>query len=120
MYRSLVNYQDEEERILHACQLKDERAQRVVTRNIHPTTKTEQSKSEMDKMGHKERGIMNRRQGLDKTTLLLFFVDREETVDNNKEIYNSRYVLQTQVTVKTPRRKECCDTMYCMPIKWAE
>lgn len=103
-YRKLVKHLDEEKIIFHTYQLRDERAYRVVIRNIHPTVKPEQIEGELANMGHKVRNVMNVRHRVNKTPLPLFFVDLEPA-HNNKEIYNLRYILQTQVTVEPPRKK---------------
>jgi hypothetical protein len=59
----------------YTCQLKDEKAYRIVIRNLHPSTKIEFIKEKFRQNGHIARNITNVLQNLTKIPLPLFFID---------------------------------------------
>jgi hypothetical protein len=56
-YRKLIRHLEEEKIIDHSYQLKQERAYRVVIRNLHHSPPTTDIISEQGNKGHKERNV---------------------------------------------------------------
>lgn len=103
-YRSLIRHLNAEKIVYHTYQVKDERAYRVVLRNIHPSIDVDYIKEGLREQGHRVRNIMNIRHRVSKTPLPLFFVDLEPA-SNNKDIYNLKYIFNMQITVEPPKKK---------------
>jgi PAX-interacting protein 1 len=110
-YRNLIRHLKEEEIIHHSYQLKEERAHRVVIRNLHHSTSTTDIISELGSKGHKVRNVINVRHRQTKDPLQLFFVDLEPQ-DNNKDIYNIEFIENTKIRVEPPRHKR--DIVQCL------
>jgi hypothetical protein len=89
--------------IYHTCQLKEERAYRVVIRHLHHSIPTEETKMELEKAGHKARNIMNAKHRVTKEPLSLFFVDLEPQ-HNSKEIFKLEFLYNTKITVEAPKK----------------
>lgn len=103
-YRKLIRHVCEEEIVHHTYQVQQDRAYRVVIRDLHPTVPESIIKEELQKKGHKVRNIMNIRHRVSKEPLPLFFVDIEPDT-NNKEIYKLDYLLHCKIKVEAPRNK---------------
>jgi len=70
----------------HTCQVKAERAYRIVIKHLHHSVPLNNIKEELQKEGHMVRNIMNIKHKQTKD-LSLFSVDLEPQA-NNKEIFN--------------------------------
>lgn len=103
-YRKLVRYLRAENIIHHTYQLKNERAYRVVIRDLHYSIPLEEIKEELKTKGHNVRNIINVRHRISKDPLPLFFVDLEPQ-DNNKDIYDVQFLLNSKIRVEPPRKK---------------
>jgi hypothetical protein len=110
-YRKLIRHLKEEQIIHHSYQLKQERAYRVVIRNLHQSTPTTDIISELGSKGHKVRNVTNVRGRQTKDPLPLFFVDLESQ-DNNKDIYNIDFIETTKIRIEPPRHKR--DIVQCL------
>lgn len=102
-YRTLVSYLKFKNISFHTFQLKTDRAYRVVVRNLHYSTNTDDIKTFIEKFGHKVRNISNIKSYLTKEPLSMFFVDLEPK-DNNKEIYNLTHINNAIVNIEPPRK----------------
>lgn len=87
----------------HTYQPKENRAFRVVIKNLHFSTNIEEIKDELSKQGHKVRNIHNGKSRVTKEPLNLFFVDLEPS-DNNKEIYKVRGIQNRVVQIEPPKK----------------
>lgn len=103
-YRKLVRYLREENIIHHTYQLKQERAYRIVIRDLHHSIPPDEIKNELESKGHKVRNIINVRHRTSKEPLPLFFVDLEPC-ENNKTIYELQYLGHCKIRVEPPRKK---------------
>lgn len=104
-YRKLIRYLRMENIVHHTYQLKQERAYRVVIRDLHHSMPLEDITRELEKAGHKVRNIINVRHRVSKAPLPLFFVDLEPQ-DNNSKIYDFEFLLNTKVKIEPPRIKK--------------
>jgi hypothetical protein len=67
--------------------MKQERAYRIVIRNIYYSTPTAQITAEQEKQGHKLRNILNVKHRVTKEPISLFSIDLKPK-ENNKDIYD--------------------------------
>jgi hypothetical protein len=104
IYRRLISHLRENKIIYHTYQLKQERAYRVVIRDVHSSVPPQEIMDEINAKGHLVRNIINVRHRVTKEPLPLFFVDLEPR-ENNKEIYDLQYLHNTKIRVEPPRTK---------------
>lgn len=103
-YRKLVKLLEQHKIAFHTYQLKQDKAYRVVVRNIHPTVSSDDIKEALKGLGFEIRNVMNIRSRINKEPLPLFFVDQEPN-EENKKIYDIKYLLRTKISVEPPRKK---------------
>jgi len=103
-YRQLIRHLNNENIVHHTYQLKQDRAYRIVLRDLHHSIPTEDIKEELQTYGHTARNIINIRHRVSKEPLPMFFVDLEPAA-NNKEIYKLEYLQNTKIRVEAPRIK---------------
>jgi hypothetical protein len=84
--------------------MREERAYRVVIRNLHHSVAADEIKQELEKQGHTVRNTLNVRHRQTKEPLPLFFINLEPK-ENNKSIYEIKYLCNMKITVEAPRRK---------------
>ena len=84
--------------------MKQDRAYRVVIRNLHYSIPIDEIKEELQKKGHAVRNILNIRHRVNKYPLSMFYVDLEPK-ENNKEIYNLQYLNNMKINVEPPYKK---------------
>jgi hypothetical protein len=104
-YRRLVKQLQDDKIIYHTYQFKQERAYRIVIRNLHYSTPTAQITTELEEQGHKVRNILNVKHRATKEPLPLFFIDLEPK-ENNKTIYDIEFLCNMKITVEAPRQKK--------------
>jgi hypothetical protein len=103
-YRKLIRHLNSEKIIHHTCQMKQDRAYRLVIRNLHYSIPIDELKEKLQKKGHPVRNILNIRHRVNKYPLSMFYVDLEPK-DNNKEIYNLQYLNNMKINVEPPNKK---------------
>lgn len=119
-YRAVIRYLKDINADFHSYQLREERALRVVIRNLHHTTPTDCIIQELTELGFKPKNALNvlgNRRGPDGTTtkvpLPLFFVDLE-TTSNVSDIYSVTSLYHTKITVEKPHpRREIIQCHRC-------
>jgi hypothetical protein len=84
--------------------MKQDRAYRVVIRNLHYSIPIDKIKEKPQKKGHPVRNIIKIRHRVNKYPLSMFYVDLEPK-DNNKEIYNLQYLNNMKMNVEPPNKK---------------
>lgn len=104
VYRKLVKHLNLKNIAHYTFQLKQERAFRVVLKNMHPTADEMELKEAIEAQGHKVRQIHNIKHRLTKAPLSMFFVDLEPQ-SNNKKIYDVEYLLHAKIRFEPPRKK---------------
>jgi hypothetical protein len=72
-----IKHLQEDKIIYHTYQMKQDRAYRIVIRNLHYSTPIAQITAELEKQGHKVRNILNVKHRITKGPLSLFFIDLE-------------------------------------------
>lgn len=102
-YRKLIKFMRDNNVVHHTYQPKEERAYRIVLKNLHHTTDVKDIKEELLRSGHKVRNIINGRNRITKEPINLFFVDLEPS-DNNKEIYKLTNLNNRAIKIEPPKR----------------
>jgi len=100
-YRKLVRHLNSETIVHHTYQMKQNRAYRVVIRNLHYSIPVEEIK-ELRRQGHTVRNIVTRYR-VHKHPLSMFYVDLEPQ-HNNKDIYNLQYLRNMKIIVEPPNK----------------
>lgn len=100
-YRTLVRYLKEENAEFHTYQLHEDKPIRVVIRNLHPTTRTELIKDELEVRLFEVRRVTNVLHRITKIQLPLFFVDLEPT-QKSSEIFQLSSLLHTKIKIEEP------------------
>jgi hypothetical protein len=95
-YRKLIKQLQEDKVIHHAYQMKQERA--YITQ-----PPTAQIIAELEEQAHKVRNILNVKHRTTKEPLFLFFIDLEPN-ENNKDIYDIKFVCNMKITVESPKQ----------------
>jgi hypothetical protein len=85
----------------HSYKPKNERSFRVVLRNIHPSTDTNDIKQSLHEIGHDANNVWNIKQRGTKIPLPIFFVDLMPKT-NNKDIYGIDLLMHTKVKFEAP------------------
>jgi len=103
-YRKVIKRLKDDKIVHHTYQIREERAYRVVLRNLHHSIPANEIQAELESLGHKIRNELNIRQRVTKEPLPLYFVDLEPQ-DNNKNIYDLQLLCNMKVVVEAPRKK---------------
>ncbi|CAH1115455.1 unnamed protein product [Psylliodes chrysocephalus] len=85
-YRKLIKQLQDDKVVYHTYQVKQDKAYRVVIRNLHYSIPTAEI-SEALKKGHTVQNILNIKHRKTKEHLPLFFIDLESK-ENNKNIFD--------------------------------
>ncbi|KAL4111884.1 hypothetical protein QTP88_015760 [Uroleucon formosanum] len=89
----------------HSYQQYDKRSLRVVIRNLHPSTSTEDIITSLSELGHQVTHVHNIKRSSDKSPLPLFFVDLKKAT-NNMDLYKIEYLLHTKIVVEKPHPRK--------------
>lgn len=112
-YRDIVKYLDDKKINFHTYQLKQERAYRVVVKNLHFSTPISAIKDEIQSLGHQVRNVMNIKSRVSKQPMSMFFVDLEPNL-NNKQIYEIKHLFNAIVKIEPPiKTKEIIQCYRC-------
>jgi hypothetical protein len=103
-YRKLIQHVRDEKIMHHTYQIKEERAYRIVIRDLHHSIPMSDIIEELDEKGHKVRNMINVKHRISKEPLPLFFVDLEPE-NNNKDIFKLEFLQNCKIRVEPPRRK---------------
>jgi len=104
-FRKAVQLLKSKEVHFHTYQIKDEKAFRVVLRNLHQSTPLDFIKDELSKHGFKVKQVTNVLQNKTKTPLPLFFVVLEPE-SNNNDIFKINLICHSVVKFEEPRPKK--------------
>jgi len=103
-YRKAVRHLKSMNADFHTYQLKEDRAYRVVIRNLHHSTPPEEIKKELEALGHSVRSVTNALSAVTKDKLPLFFVDLNQN-ESNDDIFKITRLLNTIIKVEEPHKK---------------
>jgi hypothetical protein len=85
----------------HTYKPKQDRSFRVVLRNMHPSTDVHELQTAIEELGHKVNNIWNIKQRATKKPLPIFYVELVPD-SSNKQIYDTKYLLQCRITFEPP------------------
>ena len=103
-YRRLIKRLQDDKTVHHTYQVGEERAYRVVLRNLHHSIPPNEIQAELETLGHKVCNVLNIRHCVTKEPLPFYFVDPEPH-DNNKSIYDLKFLCNMKIIVEAPRKK---------------
>jgi hypothetical protein len=89
----------------HTYQPQQQRAYRVVIRNLHHLVQQELVRDDIERMGHKIRNLWNIRHGVTGNSFSFIFLDLEPAA-NNREIYHTEYLQNIRVQIEPPHPKQ--------------
>jgi hypothetical protein len=104
-YRKLVKHFTEIKVSFHTYQLKQDRAFRVVLKNMHFSNDPADISAAIELKGHKVRNVSNVKHTKTKEPLSMFFIDLEPD-RSNKNIYDIEYLLNARVNFEPPLKKK--------------
>jgi hypothetical protein len=84
--RRLVSHLRDKKIIFHTYQLKQERAYRIVIRDIHISVPPQEIAEELNNKSHKVRNIINVKHRVSKELLPLFFVDLDPNEKQQRDL----------------------------------
>lgn len=112
-YRAVIKYLNANKAEYHTYQQRENKAFRVVIRNIHPSTPLNEIGIAIQEIGFTVRQVANVRHKITKTNLPLFFVDLEPA-EINKDIFHVTSILHTKVRIEEPyKRREVIQCQNC-------
>lgn len=104
LYTKIVKSLQEKHTEFYTYRPKQDRCFKVVLKNIHLSTDTEEIKAELAMQGHQVTNIWNVKQRSTKKPLLIYFIEIESN-NNNKHIYDIKNLLHFRVIFEPPRPK---------------
>jgi len=110
-YREVIHFLKDSEAQYHTYQPQEEKAFRVVVRNLHPSTPTVEVGIAIEEIGFSVRQVSNVLQKTTKNKLPMFFVDLEPA-EINKDIFGVTSLLHTKVKIEEPHKRE--DVIQCL------
>lgn len=109
-YRAIIRFLQGAEAEFHTYQMQEDKAYRIVIRNLHPTTNTAEIRTALEEIGFQVRQITNVLHKTTKLNLPIFFVDLEPS-ELNKDIFHINHILHTKVKIEEPYKKR--DLVQC-------
>ncbi|CAG4954316.1 unnamed protein product [Colias eurytheme] len=86
----------------YSYQPKQDRSFRVVLKNLHPSTDKEDIKIAIEELHHKVVNVWNIQNSKTKQALSMWNIELEPR-ENNKDIYNVKYLLHCRISFEAPR-----------------
>ena len=101
-YHTVIKFLQSNKVDFHTFQLKEDKAFRVVIRNLHHSTPISEIKNELTALRHTPRNITNVLQRITKQPLPLFFIDLEPNI-NNRDVFNIDHLFYSKIKIEEPR-----------------
>lgn len=102
-YRKIIEFLKNNKAEYHTYQAKEDKAYRVVIRNLHSTTSTTDITEALNEIGFSVRQVSNVLHKQTKTPMPLFFVDLEPS-PLNTDIFKIDRLLYTKIKIEEPHR----------------
>lgn len=112
-YRKVIKHLKGNKIEHHTYQAREDRAFRIVVRNLHPSTPTSEIGIAITDFGYTVRNVSNVLHKTSKQPLPLFFIDLDPA-EINKEIFQLKSLLHTKISVEEPhKRRELIQCTNC-------
>lgn len=112
-YREVIKYLKTGNAEYHTYQARENKAFRIVIRNLHPSSSTSEVGAAIEDLGYSVRQVTNVIHKSTKCPLPIFFVDLEPAQINN-EIFKLTSLLHTKIKVEEPhKRREIIQCSKC-------
>lgn len=109
-YRKTIHFLREEKAQFYTVQPQEDKAFRIVIRNLHPSTPTTNVGIAIEDLDFSVRQVANVIQKVTKNKLPMLFVDLEPSTIN-KDIFNLTSLLHTKIKVEESHKRK--DIMQC-------
>lgn len=103
-YREIIHYLKDAEAEFHTYQMKEDKAFRIVIRNLHSSTSPIEIRTAIEEIGFSVRSVTNVLSKIEKIKLPLFFVDLEPDEINNN-IFEINILLNTKIKIEEPYKR---------------
>ncbi|VVC42105.1 Pre-C2HC domain,Zinc finger, CCHC-type [Cinara cedri] len=103
-YRAIIHFLKDAEAEFHTYQMKEDKALRIVLRNLYPTTTPIEIKTVLEVSGFSVSSVTNVLSKIAKIKLPLFFVDLEPAGINNN-IFELNYLLNRKIKIEEPYKQ---------------
>lgn len=103
-YSVIVKQLEIKQTEFYTYKLKEDRSFKVILKNMHPSTDTNEIKRELSDLGHCVTNIWNIKQRVSKKPLPIFIVDLKQN-SNNKLIYDIKSLMHCRIFFEPPRPK---------------
>lgn len=110
-YRKIIHFLSDSNAQYHTYQPQEDKAFRIVIRNLHPSTPTVEVGVAIEEIGFSVRQVSNVLHKTTKHKLPLFFVDLEPA-EINKDIFGVTSLLHTKIKVEEPHKRK--DVIKCL------
>ncbi|KAL4136392.1 hypothetical protein QTP88_007940 [Uroleucon formosanum] len=112
-YRSVVKFLNDQGAEYHTYQQRENKAFRIIIRNIHPSTPTNEVGIAIQEIGFTVKQVVNVRHKITKLALPIFFVDLEPA-EINKDVFHVTHILHTKIKIEEPhKRRELVQCFNC-------
>lgn len=101
-YKEIIKQLERKNTEFYTYRPKQERSFKVVLKNIHSSTDTEDIQLALKEMGHDALNIWNMKQRVTKKALHMFIVELAPK-SNNKQIYDVKSLLNCRIKIEPPR-----------------
>lgn len=103
-YRGIIHFLKDADAEFHTYQMKEDKAFRIVIRNLHPSTTPIEIKTAIEEIGFSVRSVTNVLSKIEKIKLPLFFADLEPAEINNN-IFEVNNLLNTKIKIEEPYKR---------------
>jgi hypothetical protein len=103
--KTIIDILKEKKVEFHTCPPRQQRAYRVVIRNLHHSVQQELVREDTERMGHKIINLWNIRHRVTGNPLSFFFLDTEPAA-NNSEICHIEFQQNMRVKIERPLQKK--------------
>ncbi|KAL4097161.1 hypothetical protein QTP88_021980 [Uroleucon formosanum] len=103
-YRKLIRFPKNINAQYHTYQLHTEKSQKIVVKNLHPTTPVENIAAAIEEIGYSIKNVINVKHHQTKSPLPMFFVDLNPQESDN-DIFSITALLHTKVRIEEPHKK---------------
>ncbi|VVC30671.1 Pre-C2HC domain,Carbohydrate kinase, FGGY, N-terminal,Carbohydrate kinase, FGGY, C-terminal [Cinara cedri] len=110
-YRAMIHFSQGAKAEFHTYQMQEDKAYRIVIRNLHPTTNTAEIRTALEEIDFQVRQITNVLHMTTKLNLPIFFVDLEPS-ELNKDIFHLNHILHTKEKIEESYKKR--DLVQCV------
>lgn len=104
IYSTIIKALTQKNTQFHTYKPKQKKNFKVVIKNLHHSTDTNEIKQNLEILGHNVANVWNIKHKFSKNSIPMFIVELKQK-ENNKEIYNTKLFMNTSVVIEAPHAK---------------